>query len=61
MNLKNYTITDIGLIKLAVLAGAFFLISALPRLASWVSGTHWGWFLGVMIIFAFIPAKKTFS
>jgi hypothetical protein len=60
-NLKKVTVTDIGLIKLAVLSGAFFLISVWPGLASWVTGTHWAWFLGAMVIFAILPAKKVFS
>ena len=61
MNFKKYTIWDIGLIKLAVAAGAFFLISVWPGLARWVTGTHWAWFLGVMILAAIIPLKRTFN
>ena len=61
MNLKNYTIWDIALIKLTVLAGAFFLVSVWPGLATWVTGIHWAWFLAAVVILAIKPVIKTFS
>ncbi len=61
MNLKNYTIWDTTLIKLTVLAGAFFLVSVWSGLATWVIDTHWAWFLAAVVILAIKPTIKTFG
>lgn len=61
MNLKNYDIWDIGLIKSSVLFGVLFLISAWPGFANWVTGIHWAWFLAIGIILAIKPMIKTWK
>ena len=55
MNFKNLGFWDVSLIKLSVLAAAFFLISIWSGLATWVMETHWAWFLGAVVIFAIKP------
>jgi len=56
--IKKLKMLDIALIKLAVLAFAFFIITV-PNttnnvIMSWVSSVHWGWFLGIAIVLAAI-------
>ena len=58
MNYKNLGMLDIALIKLAVLAGAFFLVSVWYGLGKWVISTHWGWFLGIAIVLSIKPLIK---
>jgi polyferredoxin len=60
MNLKKMDIWDIGLIKLAVASGAFFLITVWPAAMDLVHSIHWGWFLGAMVLFALRPWKRMF-
>lgn len=61
MNLKNYTVADIALIKLAVLFGTLFFVSVIPGFASWITSTFWAWFLIVALLLAIKPILKTFK
>ena len=61
MNLKNYGICDIGLIKLAVFFGALFLVSVWSGFANWVISVHWAWFLVTGLILSIKPLKTTFK
>ncbi|MBM3228706.1 hypothetical protein FJZ20_02395 [Candidatus Pacearchaeota archaeon] len=61
MNTKNYTIGDVGLIKLAVLFGTLFFISVIPEFANWVIRTHWAWFIIIAVLLAIKPILKTFK
>ncbi len=61
MNIKNLGFLDIGLIKLSVLFGAFFLVSIWSGLANWVTSTNWIWFLIALIICAIKPVIQMFK
>ncbi len=61
MNLKNYDVMDIGLIKLSVMFIALFLVSAWPGFAGFVTGTHWAIFLVIGIVLAIKPLVKTWK
>ena len=61
MNIKNYTIWDIGLIKSYVALMVLFLVSVWPGFANWVVNTHWAIFLVIGIILVIKPLIKTFK
>jgi len=53
--MKNLQVCDIAFVKLAMVAGTFWLISIFPKLTAWVvSVNHW-WFLGAFILIAIKP------
>lgn len=60
MNLKNFNVWDIGLIKWSSIIFTLFLVSVWPFFGRWVSQTHWGWFLAISLLLAVKPLKKTF-
>jgi len=41
---------EVFLFKTGVFLFTLFLVSAIPTFASWVTNTHWGWFLGPFIV-----------
>ena len=61
MNLKNYNVLDIALIKLAVLFGTLFFVSVIPGFANWITSTFWAWFLAIALILAIKPTLKAFK
>lgn len=60
MNFKKMDIWDVGLIKLAAISGALFLITVWPAAMDLVHSIHWGWLLGAMVVFALRPFKKLY-
>jgi hypothetical protein len=56
--MKNLEVCDIAMIKLAVFAGALFLMTVWPAFAELVYRVHWGWYLGAMILFMLKPGYK---
>lgn len=61
MNLKNFEVWEIGLIKWSSIIFALFVVSVWPAFANWVIQTHWGWFLAVSLILAVKPIMKVFA
>lgn len=61
MNYKEFEFWDISLIKLSVLCAALFLVSVWPGFATWVTNTHWLWFLIASLVFAIKPTMKVFK
>jgi hypothetical protein len=49
---------DIALTKWSVATGVLFLITVWPALLELVLRVHWGWYLGVAILFAIRPMKR---
>ena len=43
---------------LAVVAGTLFLLNLLPSVVAWMEVQHWGWFLGIAVLFAIMAFKK---
>ena len=52
---KNLSYHDLKHMKLASIAFAFFLVSVWHGLGNWLMDIHWGWFLGLTIIFSIKP------
>jgi hypothetical protein len=61
MNMKNFSVADIGFTKLATAAVVLLLVSSWPGFASWAMNTHWAWFLGAAIVFGIKPLMTVFS
>ena len=55
VSMENMGNLELFLFKLGILVFSLFLVSAIPSFATWVTNTHWGWFLGVfVVIWAFV-------
>ena len=54
---KSLRVVDIALIKLGVVSGTLFILTAWPPIMNWVLMVHWVWFLIVGII---LSAKPTY-
>jgi len=57
---KRVDIKDLGLIKWSSILFALFVVSVWPGFASWVTQTHWAWFLVISLILAIRPIMKMF-
>jgi len=63
--IKKLDMHDIALIKLAMIAFAFLLIT-IPSpesnfIMAWVHTVHWGWFLAAVIILAIRPQMRVWG
>ena len=54
---KSLRVVDIALIKLGVVSGTLFILTAWPPIMNWFLMIHWVWFLIVGII---LSAKPTY-
>ena len=57
-SVKNLRFVDIALIKLGVVAGTLFILTAWPPIMNWVLMVHWAMFLIVGIIFSARPTYR---
>ncbi len=57
---KKLDIKDVGLIKWSSILFVLFVVSVWPGFASWVTNTHWAWFLVLSLILAIRPIMKLF-
>ena len=51
---------DIPLIKGAVIFATLFLLSVWPAFLEVAMGVHWGWYLGLTVLFAVPVWRKMF-
>ncbi|MBR9702292.1 hypothetical protein GOV13_05220 [Candidatus Pacearchaeota archaeon] len=55
---KKMDYHDVKLVKLSSIAFALLVLNLWPAAMAWVASVHWGWFLGVTILFVWRPARK---
>lgn len=57
----NITWWEMGLVKLAVAAFAFFVIQIWPAAMNWVHGVNAWWFFVLFVVLAIKPAIKYYK
>ena len=55
---KSLRVVDIALIKLGVVSGTLFILTAWPPIMNWVLMVHWAWFLIVGLILSARPTYR---
>ena len=41
---------NLGCLKLSSMAFILFLVTVWPKVGNWLTGVHWGWYLGIFIV-----------
>lgn len=57
-NYGGYFGKGYGCVKLASMAFILFLVTVWPAVGNWLTGVHWGWYLGIFVLFSAIAMAK---